>query len=163
MASISYIYAQQLTITGTVIDKGLGDPVIGATVLVQGTTNGTVTDMDGKFSINASKGDVLNISYIGYQPQTVKIDGTQQVYTIQLGEDTQALDEVVVVGYGTRSRKSITGSVDQVNSEIFENRPVTNATQALQGASANLVIQSKNMNPNDNSMNINIRGVSTMG
>ena len=69
----------------------------------------------------------------------------------------------MVVGYGTRSRKSITGSVDQVNSEIFENRPVTNATQALQGASANLIIQSKNANPNDNSMNINIRGVSTMG
>ena len=72
MASISYIYAQQLTITGTVTDKGLGDPVIGATILVQGTTNGTVTDMDGKFSLDVSKGDILHISYIGYQPQTIK-------------------------------------------------------------------------------------------
>lgn len=95
MASISYIYAQQLTITGTVVDKSLGEPVIGATILVEGTTNGTVTDMDGKFTINASKGDVLSISYIGYQAQTVKVDGSQTILNIRLGEDTQDRKSVV--------------------------------------------------------------------
>lgn len=124
MASISYIYAQQLTITGTVTDKGLGDPVIGATILVQGTTNGTVTDMDGKFSLDVSKGDILHISYIGYQPQTIKVDGVQKVYTIQLGEDTQALDEVVVVGFGTQKKVNLTGAVSTVDTKALESRPV---------------------------------------
>ena len=80
MASISYIYAQQLTITGTVTDKGLGDPVIGATILVQGTTNGTVTDMDGKFSLDVSKGDILHISYIGYQHKPSKLTEYRSVH-----------------------------------------------------------------------------------
>lgn len=150
------------TVSGVVKDEK-GDAVIGANVVVQGTTNGTMTDLDGNFTLtNVPEKAILQISYIGYLTQDINV-GKQTAYNIILKEDTKMIDEVVVVGYGTRSRKSITGSVDQVNSEVFENRPVTNATQALQGASANLIIQSKNANPNDNSMNINIRGVSTMG
>lgn len=148
-------------VTGIIVDE-LGEPVIGANVVVAGTTQGTITDFDGNFSLEASENSTLEISYIGFLTQKISVKGKKDL-RIVLKEDSQKLDEVVVVGYGTRSRKSITGAVDQVNNEVFENRPVTNATQALQGASANLVIQSKNMNPNDNSMNINIRGVSTMG
>ena len=148
-------------VTGTIVDEA-GEPIIGANVLVEGTTNGTITDIDGKFSLDVPEDGMLDISYIGFLTQKISVKG-QSDLKITLREDTQKLDEVVVVGYGTRSRKSLTGAVDQVNDEVFENRPVTNATQALQGASANLIIQSKNANPNDNSMNINIRGVSTMG
>ena len=148
-------------VKGVVVDE-TGEPVIGANVVVAGTTNGTVTDFNGNFTLEVPENGTLDISFIGYLTQSISLKGKSD-FRITLKEDTQKLDEVVVVGYGTRSRKSITGSVDQVNSEIFENRPVTNATQALQGASANLIIQSKNANPNDNSMNINIRGVSTMG
>ncbi len=148
-------------VTGVIVDEA-GEPVIGANVVIAGTTQGTITDFDGNFSLEASDNSTLEISYIGFLTQKISVKGKKDL-RIVLKEDSQKLDEVVVVGYGTRSRKSITGAVDQVNNEVFENRPVTNATQALQGASANLVIQSKNMNPNDNSMNINIRGVSTMG
>ena len=149
------------TVTGTIVDEA-GEPIIGANVLVEGTTNGTITDIDGKFTLNVPENATLDVSYIGFLTQKINVKG-QSDLKITLREDTQKLDEVVVVGYGTRLRKSLTGAVDQVNDEVFENRPVTNATQALQGASANLIIQSKNANPNDNSMNINIRGVSTMG
>ncbi len=150
------------SINGVVKDEK-GETVIGANVVVLGTTNGTITDFDGNFSLNdVPEKAVLQVSYIGYLTKEVSV-GKQNTLNIVLEEDTKKLDEVVVIGYGTRQRKSITGSVDQVGSEVFENRPVSNAMQALQGASANLIIQQKNMNPNDNSMSINIRGVSTMG
>lgn len=148
-------------VSGVVIDEK-GEPIIGANVMVAGTTAGTITDIDGNFVLEAVENGQLEVSYIGFQTQKVILKGQDNVQVV-LKEDSQKLDEVVVVGYGTRSRKSITGAVDQVNTEVFENRAVSNATQALQGASANLVIQSRNANPNDNSMNINIRGVSTMG
>lgn len=148
-------------VSGVVIDEK-GEPIIGANVMVAGTTAGTITDIDGNFVLEAVENGQLEVSYIGFQTQKVTLKGQENVQVV-LKEDSQKLDEVVVVGYGTRSRKSITGAVDQVNNEVFENRAVSNATQALQGASANLVIQSRNANPNDNSMNINIRGVSTMG
>ena len=147
LTSISYIYAQQLTITGTVIDKSLGDPVIGASVLVEGTTNGTVTDIDGKFSINASKGNVLNT-----------------VLTIQLGEDTQALDDVVVVGFGSQKKVNLTGAVSTVDNKALLSRPVAQVGQALQG-----VVPGLNMSLNNqggalgNALKVNIRGTGTIG
>jgi hypothetical protein len=104
----------------------------------------------------------IQITYIGYIEQIINTTGRVN-FNIILQEDTKALDEVIVIGYGTRQRSSITGAVDQVSSDLFEDRPVSNAVQALQGASANLIVQQKNMNPNDNNMSINIRGVSTMG
>ena len=150
-----------IEITGTVLDAS-GETIIGANIIVKGTTNGTTTNIDGNFRLSAPIGSTLVFNFIGYVPVEVTVKDGKPLQ-ITMIEDTQKLDEVVVIGYGTRQRKSITGAVDQVNSEIFENRPVSNAMQALQGASANLIIQQKNMNPNDNSMSINIRGVSTMG
>lgn len=148
-------------IRGTVVDAR-GESIIGANIVEVGTTNGTVTDIDGNFSLQVENNASVRISYIGYLEQTVNTSGNS-TFNIILLEDTKALDELIVIGYGTRQRKSITGAVDQVNAEMFEDRPVSNAVQALQGASANLIIQQKNMNPNDNNLTINIRGVSTMG
>lgn len=148
-------------VTGNVVDAG-GESIIGANIVEVGTTNGTVTDVDGNFSLQVENNATLKITYIGYLEQTINTTGRNNL-RIVLQEDTKALDELVVIGYGTRQRKSITGAVDQVNSSMFEDRPVSNAVQALQGASANLIIQQKNMNPNDNNMSINIRGISTMG
>lgn len=148
-------------VTGKVVDNN-GEAIIGANIIESGTTNGAVTDIDGNFSISVANNASLQISYIGYVEQTISTVGRTNV-NITLLEDTKALDELIVIGYGTRQRKSVTGAVDQVGSSVIENRPVSNAVQALQGASANLIIQQKNMNPNDNNMSINIRGVSTMG
>ena len=148
-------------ITGKIVDTQ-GETIIGANIVEVGTTNGTVTDYDGNFSLQVENNASLRISYIGYLEQIINTTGRSS-FNIVIQEDTKALDELIVIGYGTRQRKSITGAVDQVNADMFEDRPVSNAVQALQGASANLIIQQKSMNPNDNNLSINIRGVSTMG
>ena len=100
---------QTKTVTGTVIDAA-GIPVIGANVLVKGTTNGTITDIDGNFTLEVSSGDVLEISYIGYVTQELPV-GNKSQFNVTLAEDTQALDEVVVVGYGTMRKSDVTGSI----------------------------------------------------
>lgn len=148
-------------VTGRVVDAQ-GESIIGANVVEVGTTNGTVTDFDGNFSLEVAENATIRITYIGYLDQTISAAGKTHLDII-LQEDTKALDEVIVIGYGTRQRRSITGAVDQVGSDIFEDRSTANAVQALQGASANLIIQNKNMNPNSSDLTINIRGVSTMG
>lgn len=133
MVSIFHIYAQQQNISGTVIDKNLNEPVIGASIQIKGTTNGTITDLDGKFAINASKDDILVISYIGYTTQEIKLTG-QSSLKIELSEDTQALDEVVVVGFGTQKKVNLTGAVATVDKKVLASRPVTSVSQSLQGA-----------------------------
>ncbi|MDR0394521.1 MAG: TonB-dependent receptor [Tannerella sp.] len=152
----------KIRVTGTVSDESSGELLFGVSVVQKGTTNGAVTDANGMFSLEVPQGAVLTVNYIGFTGIEIVVNDEKPL-NIALSEDVQKLSEVVVVGYGTRQRRSITGAVDQVGSEVFANRPVSNAMQALQGASANLIIQQKNMNPNDNSMNINIRGISTMG
>jgi TonB-linked SusC/RagA family outer membrane protein len=153
--------ANRIRVTGVVSDES-GESLSGVNVVQKGTANGTATDVDGKFALEVPQGAVLTVNYIGFAPQEITVSDGKPL-NIVLSEDIQKLSEVVVVGYGTRQRRSITGAIDQVGAAVFENRPVSNAMQALQGASANLIIQQRNMNPNDNSMNINIRGISTMG
>ena len=148
------------TVKGTVKDEQ-GEPLIGVSVIVKGTTNGTVTDVDGKFSIMCNGDDVLVISYIGFQTIEKKA-GNTSFQALIMREDSKLLDEVIVIGYGTTTRKHVIGAVDQVKDKLIKDRPVANLTQALQGASPSLTIQQRSMNPNDNSMNINIRGVSSM-
>jgi TonB-linked SusC/RagA family outer membrane protein len=149
-----------IKVTGKVIDQS-GEPVIGGNVTPKGVSNGTVTNIDGDFTLDVPQGAILVISYLGYSPEEVIVRDNRSL-TIHLKEDVQKLNEVVVIGYGTRERKNLTGAIDQVGSANIENRPVGNTMQALQGLSPNLIIQQKNMNPNDNSMNINVRGISTM-
>lgn len=146
-------------ITGTVLDA-TGMPVIGANVMIKGTTNGTITDMDGKFSLDVEKGAVLVVSYIGFTSQEIKV-GNQTKLSIELKEDSQALDELVVVGYGTMKKADLTGSVATVDSEVLEDRPITNLGSGLQGAIANLNISSSNGAPGTGA-SFNIRGTTNL-
>lgn len=128
--------AQQGTVTGQVVDER-GESVIGATVLVKGSTDGAITDLDGKFAIKGKVGSTLTITYVGYSPLEVKVtklSGNRYV----MKEDAKALDEVVVVGMGTQKRNTITAAVATVSSDAIANRPVTDATSALQGNVAGL-------------------------
>lgn len=115
---------QQRKVTGVVTDLK-GEPIIGANVVVKGSTNGTITDIDGNFSIEVTPNSILQISYIGYVAQEVPV-GNKNNLVISIHEDTQKLDEVVVVGYGTQKKVNLTGAVEQVTSEVFENRSVSN-------------------------------------
>ena len=129
-------FAQQQMIKGQVLDN-TGETVIGATVMVKGTENGTLTDIDGNFSIQGKVGSTLVISFIGYTPLEVKVtklDGNH----FTLKEDVHLLDEVVVVGMGKQKRNTITAAVSTVKSDAIVNRPVTDLTSALQGNVAGL-------------------------
>lgn len=154
--SVVAVMQQQGTVKGTVLDLN-NEPVIGANVVVEGTTNGTITDLDGNFSLqNVPAGAVLVVTYIGYLDQKIKIDGRPS-YSILLREDTQKLDEVVVVGYGVQKKVNLTGSVAQVTAKELENRPVSNATQILQGTMPNVNITFSTGEPGAGGK-INIRG-----
>lgn len=119
------------TLEGVVTDES-GVPIIGANIKVEGTTTGTITDLDGRFTLDVPENPVLQISYIGYISQNVKVNGKRDI-TIRLIEDTQTLDEVVVVGYGTMKKSDLTGAVISANLKDFEKAPNTNILQSLQG------------------------------
>ena len=120
---------QNETATGVVKDA-LGETVIGASVVVKGTTNGTITDFDGNFSISGvKKGDIIQISFVGYQTQEIAWNGTP--LNVILQDDTQALEEVVVVGFGTQKKVNLTGAVTAVGSKEIAARPVNSVTDAL--------------------------------
>ena len=150
---------QQTQVVG-VVNDAMG-PVIGASVLEKGTTNGTITDFDGRFSLNVQPGVTLVISYIGYKTQEVKVVAGKEIKVV-LVEDTETLDEVVVVGFGTQKKVNLTGSVGIATSKELESRPVTSATQALQGLVPGLNITT-NTGELDVDMSINIRGNGTIG
>lgn len=125
-------FAQNKTVSGIVVDKA-GEAVIGASVLVKGTSNGTITDFDGKFTLsNVPEKGIITITYIGYEGQDISIAGKNTLKVI-LAEDTETLDEVVVVGYGTQKKTDLTGSVMSVKSEDITSVTANNPVQALQG------------------------------
>jgi TonB-linked SusC/RagA family outer membrane protein len=160
-AFLSPTVAQQnkKQITGTVTDER-GDPVIGANVIEKGTTNGVITDIDGKFTLSVSDDAVLEITYIGYLAQNIPIRN-QSTFPITLREDTQALDEVVVVGYGTQKKVNLTGAVATVHGEDLVKRPVSNPTTMLQGQIPGLSIVQGTGQPGTESVSIRIRGQGT--
>jgi len=121
-------------LTGVVSDQ-TGEVVIGANIMIKGTTNGVITDIDGKFSIQVAEGDILQISYIGYTTQEVTV-GSQSTLNITLQEDQMALDEVVVIGYGTVRKKDLTGAVAQVKTDQFATQQSTNVLDMLNGTVA---------------------------
>ncbi|WP_339864356.1 TonB-dependent receptor [uncultured Algoriphagus sp.] len=148
-------------VTGKVVDES-GLPLPGASIVIEGqSVIGTVTDLDGNYSIQAEQGDVLVFTFVGYETQKVTI-GTQTVIDITMGVNLSSLDEVIVVGYGTRKKLDLIGAVDQVGKEALEGRPVATMSQALQGVSANLIVQQRNSEPGAG-VNLNIRGISTLG
>lgn len=157
----SQAYAQQTQITGKVSEEGTGMGIPGASVLVKGTARGTITDLDGNFSIAAGQTDVLVFSFIGYQTQEQTV-GSRSVINLNLAQSVQALNEIVVVGYGTQERKEITSAVTSVRSEDFNQGTVNDPRQLLQGKVAGLNIARPGGNPNGG-FAVRLRGISSIG
>lgn len=148
------------TINGKVTDEN-GEAVIGANIKEKGTANGTISDMDGRFTLAVPSGATLVISYIGYRSQEVKPDGRSE-YHITLEEDSETLDEVVVVGYGTVKKKDLTGAVGAIKGKDIASRRTTQLSTALQGATAGLMVTRDNNAPGATA-SIKVRGVTTIG
>ena len=146
---------QEKFVTGTVLDEH-GDPLIGVTILIKGTNSGTVTDLDGKFSLKVPSGAQLEISYIGYKNQLVTVDD-QSVLLIKMVSDTELLDEVVVVGYGVVKKRDLTGSVSSVKSDEITKVASSNAMQAMQAKVPGLDIQQSSGQAGAG-LNITLRG-----
>lgn len=157
------VYAQHISITGKITDKQ-GEPIIGASVFVKGTSNGVITDLDGVFNLKDVSSDrTLSISYIGYKDVEVKVNVSQKFYSITLEEDNQMLDEVVVVGYGTQRRANLTEAVATVNTKVLKSRPVTNLGQSLQGTVPGLNLSVGSYGGQlGQTMDVNIRGTGTI-
>ncbi len=145
---------QQTETASGVVKDALGETVIGASVVVKGTTNGTITDFDGNFSLTGvKKGDIIQISFVGYQTQEIAWDG--KPLNVTLKDDTQALEEVVVVGFGSQKKADLTGAVSQVKmDEVLGDRPVINATAALQGTMPGLMVSGASSPGQSKSFNI---------
>ena len=151
-------FAQQITVKGHVVDA-TGEPVIGASVIEGKSTNGTITDIDGNFSLNVSANSTLTISFVGYKTQTVSVNG-KTALKVTLQEDTEVLDEVVVVGYGTMKKSDLTGAVSSVGVKDIKDSPVANIGQAMQGKVSGVQIIDAGK-PGDN-VTIKIRGLGTI-
>lgn len=145
---------------GKVLDND-GVPIIGASVIENGTKNGTITDVNGDFSISVEPNAVLRVSYIGYKGETIKAS-PEKMLVVVLKEESKSLNEVVVVGYGTQRRANLTGAVDQVSSDVFEGRPTSNVVQMLQGSIPNLNLSLSDGKPT-RSASFNIRGTTSIG
>ena len=129
--------AQTKAVTGVVVDA-TGEPIIGASVLEIGTTNGTITDVDGNFTIQVPVGAKLEVSYIGYKTQQIVV-GASNTYKVVLKEDAEMLDEVVVTGYGMSQKRSLmTNSISKLDDKVLQNAAMSNAAQSLQGTVSGL-------------------------
>lgn len=152
-------FAQGITVKGTVIDN-TGEPVIGANVTEKGTTNGMITDLDGRFSLSVKKNATLVISYIGYISQEIPVKGNADL-KITLKEDAKALEEVVVIGYGTARKSDVTGSIASVQGDKLREVPATNITYALQNRIAGVDMAQTSSQPGA-TMQIRVRGTRSL-
>jgi TonB-linked SusC/RagA family outer membrane protein len=160
-APVSTPAARQVVVTGTVRDNA-GAPLSRVTVNERGTSNTVFTNEDGSFRISvSSEAAVLVFSFVGFDTREVAANGAASL-NVTLVQNNTSLGEVVVVGYGTQRRASVTGAVDRISGSALQNRPVVNVAQALQGVSPNLIIQQRNFEPGQE-LNINIRGLGTLG
>lgn len=150
---VGQLMAQQ-SITGVVSDEQ--GPLPGATIVVKGTSNGVTTDFDGNFSIKASEGDVLVVSFVGFQNQEITLSSNQDVVNVALSPDNE-LDEVIITGYGSQKKVNLTGAVAAVSGEVLDDRPIVNVGEGLQGVIPNLNIEIRNGDPTT-SPDFNIRG-----
>lgn len=149
--------AQTNTITGTVVGANDNFPLPGVNVIVKGTNNGVVTNFDGNYSIDASPHSTLSFSFVGYKTQEILVSN-QTTINLSLEEDIANLEEVIVVGYGAQKKLTLTGAVEKVDAETFENRGVTNPILALQGATPGLVVSRTSSRPGNEGATFNIRG-----
>ena len=150
---------QDRTVSGTITDEN-GEPIIGASVMVTETNQGTITDMDGKFSVNASKGNHLKVSYIGYETQEVTV-GNRQSIRIILKEESTALDEVVVVGYGTMKKKEMTSAISHISAKDLNHISSLDASMLLQGKVSSVSVSNTAVADPNQSGSIQIRGISS--
>ena len=148
----------QTKITGTVTDE-VNDPIIGATVKIKGASTGVVTDIDGNFSIDAAVGQTLEVSYIGYTTHSVKVTRAGHI-DVRLSEDTQTLEQVVVVGYGTMKRSDLTGSVASISEEQIKQGVNTSVEQAMQGRIAGVMVTQNSGTPGGG-ISVQIRGINS--
>lgn len=154
--SVQTVLQQGRTISGKVTDQN-GEPIIGANVVVKGTSNGVITDVDGNFELRNASGKLV-VSYIGYQIQEVSISGKSNLL-IRLSEDSEVLDEVVVTGYGVQKKASLTSAISQIKGEeAFKNKGIANATVALQGEIPGLTITRSSTRPGSEGAAMKIRG-----
>ena len=155
--------AQNVTLGGAVKDAVTGESVIGAAVMVKGTTNGAITDLDGIFSLNAPSGSEILVSAMGYEDYSFVAGNGMESLDIQLKPSAQFLEEVVVVGYGTQKKVNLTGAVTAINfEEMAESRPVVSIASALAGTSAGLSVRTTSSDPGNESNTIRIRGTGTL-
>ncbi|MGY5354149.1 SusC/RagA family TonB-linked outer membrane protein [Wenyingzhuangia sp. IMCC45467] len=156
------LFAENITITGTVVSKEDQMPLPGVNVIIKGTSIGTMTDFDGNYTINVpSQESILVFSSVGYATYEVKV-GTNKMINATLEAQTSALDEVVVVGYGRQKKATLTGAVETIDSKVFEDRAVTNVGLALQGQTPGLVVSRGSARPGNEGLNISIRGASSV-
>ena len=155
----TYVNAQTSTIQGKVTDE-TGKPVASASVTIKGTTRGTTTDGNGMFTIAASPGNVLVVSYVGYANREITVGRENNNITVTLGASNSQLDQVIVVGYGTQRRATVTGAVSSVNSKVLNELPAVNVQQALQGRVAGVQI-TNNGSPGTEPI-VAIRGISSI-
>lgn len=148
-------------VTGRVVDNS-GQPIMGATVYDQRVKSGTVTDYNGQFALNVEPNTTLQVSYIGYNHATINVGHRQQLPLIRLHEVTNSLNEVVVIGYGTTNRLTLTGAVDKIGHDEITRQKTGSLADAMQGLSPNLTVQKRSSDPNTLLTNINIRGISTL-
>ncbi|MBQ5395975.1 MAG: SusC/RagA family TonB-linked outer membrane protein, partial [Alistipes sp.] len=160
MSTIAMAQGGGTTVSGTVTDASQL-PMVGVSVTVDGTDDGTITGINGEYTISVPKNGSITFSFIGYKSQTIAV-GTRTTVNVQMAEDNTTLDEVVVVGYGTQKKANLTGAVEQVTSEVFEGRPVANTTQMLQGAVPNLNLQMTDGKPM-RTATYNVRGTTSVG
>lgn len=162
MVSILPVFAQQgKAISGTIINEA-NEPLVGATVRAKGTNQGTLTDAEGQFELSISDDvSTLIVSYLGYATQEVEIGG-RSVIDVSLLESTSTLDEVIVVGYGTQKKETLTGAIEQVNAEAFEDLAVGSPALALQGRTPGLVVTRTSSRPGDEGINFLVRGASSI-
>ena len=150
------------TVSGIVTDDN-GEPLIGASVLIKGTTTGSITDVDGRFSVNIPEdGAILEVSYIGFLSQDITITDQDNI-SVTLYPDNKILDEVVVIGYGTVKRKDLTGSVASVRGDDIAAKKTTTLSTALQGTLSGVLVQRSSSAPGASASSIRVRGVTTMG
>ena len=154
-------FAQDRTINGTIVDDQ-GMPLPGVNVIVQNTNRGVQTDFDGNFSIQASNGEVIEFSYVGFTSQTITISADTQDLSITLGEDAAQLDEVVVVGYGTQSKRQLTDNVAKLTSEDIVEVPTPSLQNSLSGKAAGVQVKQANGKV-EGGIDIRIRGVASIG
>lgn len=150
------------TISGIVVSEVGNEPLIGVNVVQKGTTNGAVTDLDGRFTLTVPDGSVLQITYIGYQEQLLTVKPNIAIYQVTLKEDSQALDEVVVVGYGIQKKKLVTGATVQVKGDDIQKLNTVSALGALQSQTPGVNITQSSGMPGEG-FNVTIRGLGTTG